>query len=99
MRFHARFFAVAADHATGSLIRDGELEDLAWVPVARAPELPMARVTGFMLRHAIHVFDAPSPPDVARPLYAHRGERTFVRYQGGEPQRRPAIASFPRARS
>lgn len=35
IRFHARFFAVDADHVEGRLAGDGELEDLRWVRTDR----------------------------------------------------------------
>ena len=49
MRFHTRFFIMdATDLAVGE-VRDGELEDVNWVPLAEARKLPMVDVTEFVL--------------------------------------------------
>jgi len=53
IRFHARFFAVAAEHLSGRLEGNGELLDLAWRPVEACLRLPIVDVTEFLLRRLL----------------------------------------------
>jgi 8-oxo-dGTP pyrophosphatase MutT (NUDIX family) len=48
-RFDARFFLVDAAEVSGELNGNGELEDLAWVPLATASSLPLSEITEMML--------------------------------------------------
>ena len=52
IRFHARFFLADGALAQGRPRGNGELEDLAWVPLAAAAALPMAGVTRRVLQRA-----------------------------------------------
>ena len=52
-RFHTRFFLADGDLAKGQIVGNGELEDLAWVPLAEALSLPMAKVGTLVLREAL----------------------------------------------
>ena len=47
-RFHARFFATDGEKAQGSLIGDGELDELAWIPIDDVKDLPTAWITRFV---------------------------------------------------
>tara|TARA_B100000686_G_scaffold299610_1_gene333525 strand:+ start:451 stop:1134 length:684 start_codon:yes stop_codon:yes gene_type:complete len=47
-RFHARFFTTDGDNAQGSLIGDGELDELAWIPIDDVKDLPTAWITRFV---------------------------------------------------
>ena len=49
-RFHNRFFLADGALASGTLGGDGELDDLAWVPVSQALTMKMARV-GYRVLH------------------------------------------------
>lgn len=49
IRFHARFFAIEAEHVSGELAGTGELADLQWVPLGAARSLPVMDVTLLML--------------------------------------------------
>ena len=62
IRYHARFFMVHERATTGRLRGNGELADLAFVPIARALELPVIDVTRDFLRHleALHTEAAPA---------------------------------------
>jgi 8-oxo-dGTP pyrophosphatase MutT (NUDIX family) len=62
IRYHARFFMVQEQATTGGLRGNGELADLAFVPIARALELPIIDVTRDFLRHVetLHAEAAPS---------------------------------------
>ena len=50
IRFHARFFLSHAATASGRLRDSAELQDLNWVPLPRALEMPLVDVTEFVLR-------------------------------------------------
>jgi 8-oxo-dGTP pyrophosphatase MutT (NUDIX family) len=45
IRYHARFFVADASQLRGRLKGNGELMDLAWLPLARARRLPIIDVT------------------------------------------------------
>ena len=49
IRFHARFFVADAAGLRGALRGNGELLDLAWRPIERCLELPLADITEFVL--------------------------------------------------
>lgn len=49
IRFHARFFAVDADHFEGRLEGDGELEDLRWIRTDKTEGLEMMMVQEMIL--------------------------------------------------
>jgi 8-oxo-dGTP pyrophosphatase MutT (NUDIX family) len=49
IRFHARFFLTDAARGTGRLGGNGELQDLRWIPIPEAVELPIINVTRLVL--------------------------------------------------
>ncbi len=49
IRFHARFFAVAAEHVSGVAQDSGELGDIQWVPLSAVRDLAVMPVTLLML--------------------------------------------------
>jgi 8-oxo-dGTP pyrophosphatase MutT (NUDIX family) len=53
MRFHTRFFRAEGEYLYGRLGGDGELHDLAWVPVKEASRLPISEVTLLVLEEAL----------------------------------------------
>jgi 8-oxo-dGTP pyrophosphatase MutT (NUDIX family) len=66
LRFDTRFFLVADARLAGRLKGDGELEDLAWIPVEETADLPTPGVTRLVLQEALRrLRDTPGP---ARPL-------------------------------
>ena len=48
-RFNARFLVLSAEHAAGDLMESSELGSLRWMPVARAGELKIPRITEIVL--------------------------------------------------
>jgi 8-oxo-dGTP pyrophosphatase MutT (NUDIX family) len=52
-RFNTRFFLADGGSLEGSLLGDGELEDLAWRPVTRMWHMALVDVTEFVLREAL----------------------------------------------
>lgn len=77
-RFHARFFVAAFEYFSGSLIDEGELSDLRWVPLNKPLELPMFDVTEFMLEELQRFFKGPRDKT---PLLSYRLNRTLIRYE------------------
>jgi len=67
IRFHARFFLGDGRDASGELVGNGELEDLAWRPVAALGH-DLSDVTRFMLTHALAVWHGAT---IATPLYRY----------------------------
>lgn len=53
MRFHGRFFLASGESVVEQAAIDGELENVGWVPLAEAEDLPMAEVTALVLREAL----------------------------------------------
>ena len=76
IRFHARFFAVEAEHLSGALQGNGELLDLAWRPVVECLKLPIVDVTEFLLRRWLK---GPPAPAAGAPLFSFRDGRALVR--------------------
>jgi 8-oxo-dGTP pyrophosphatase MutT (NUDIX family) len=60
-RFNARFFLADAGAATGELSGDGELEDLRWVGLDAALDLPIAQVTHLVLGEVARLIAHPPP--------------------------------------
>ncbi len=73
IRFHTRFFLVETASSTHGIARDGELEQVAWVPVDEARRLDMIDVTQFMLERALT--EGASDP---APLFRYLGEKSEV---------------------
>jgi 8-oxo-dGTP pyrophosphatase MutT (NUDIX family) len=81
-RYHTRFFTADGSLAKGQIIGNGELEDLAWVPLSEALSLPMAQVGTLVLREALaHRASASERPAA---LFCWRG-----------PEMRPAYPRLP----
>lgn len=79
IRFHARFFIADARHVSGTIGGDGELEDIAWVPLDEADALPIADVQQFFIEHLRELFTARSGGG-PRPVFTHRRGARYVRY-------------------
>jgi len=81
LRFHARFFAVRAEHAQGRLRGNGELADLHWVPLSEADRLPLVDVTEFMVGEVRRLLALPARERRGlRPLFGYRRGTPHVRY-------------------
>jgi len=77
IRYHARFFLADAADARGRLRGNGELLDLAWVPIPKALELNIIDVTEFVLREVSSHLCGTAEEGV--PLVSYRGTARFVR--------------------
>jgi 8-oxo-dGTP pyrophosphatase MutT (NUDIX family) len=80
-RFDARFFAVFADRALAAapaspLPPDAELGDVRFVPLDRAADLPIPRITAVILEHLTRrLADDPDlSRDLKAPFYVPRGD-------------------------
>jgi 8-oxo-dGTP pyrophosphatase MutT (NUDIX family) len=61
-RFDTRFFAVLEPRLEGEILGDGELEDIGWVSVDRLDSIPLARISGRVLREALAYHADPRHP-------------------------------------
>ncbi len=77
-RFHARFFAAPFEFFIGTLLDEGELLDLRWVPIDQAMNLPMWDVTEFMLAELQKFLKGPRS---STPLMSYRGNQSVIRYE------------------
>ncbi|MEX2009272.1 MAG: hypothetical protein WEC41_03680 [Dongiaceae bacterium] len=84
-RFNTRFFLADGGQAAGELGGCGELEDLAWHPVAETRRLALVDVTEFVLNEALRRWRRPAGGGAAVPLLSYRDEVMRLR-----PSPRPA---------
>lgn len=77
IRYHARFFLADGEALTGSLRSNGELLDLAWVPIPKALELNIIDVTEFVLEEVASRLAGTAPSGV--PLVTYRGAARSIR--------------------
>ena len=78
IRFHARFFIANGESLHGTIGGDGELEDIAWVPLSDTRDLPLAGPQIFFIERLHEVLNGNS--DVQRPLLSQRGNTRYIRY-------------------
>ncbi|NQV61158.1 MAG: NUDIX hydrolase [Alphaproteobacteria bacterium] len=79
MRFHARFFAIDAEHASGRVRDSNELQALQWFSLADALAMPLVDVTEFVLQEIQRRLSGWRPPGV--PLFSYRNGRAVIRYE------------------
>lgn len=77
IRYHARFFLADAEGLEGSLRGNGELLDLAWVPIPKALGLDIIDVTEFVLQEVASRLEGRAAPGV--PLVSYRGLSRQIR--------------------
>lgn len=73
-RFNTRFFLARLGEVPvhGTLMSDGELGDLGWVPMSEALGLPIPWVTGEVLKETLSILAAPEREAHAVPFYRQR---------------------------
>ncbi len=87
IRYHARFFHASADAASGELLSNGELLDLAWRGFDAALELPMLDVTNYLLRVVARRVGHPAGDELSEctpestPFIHYRGLERYIRYE------------------
>ena len=81
-RFNARFFLADAADLRGEQGGGPELEDIRWVPIEPASELPIANITRCVLSEVRRLLAAPPPPGQRRAVptyrYVDEAERRFT---------------------
>lgn len=77
IRYHARFFLADGEALEGDLRSNGELLDLAWVPIPKALELNIIDVTEFVLEEVASRLAGTAVPGV--PLVCYRGGTRQIR--------------------
>jgi 8-oxo-dGTP pyrophosphatase MutT (NUDIX family) len=77
IRYHARFFLADGAELGGVLRGNGELLDLAWVPIPEALELPIIDVTAFVLREVASRLAGGAPRGV--PFVHYHGAARRIR--------------------
>lgn len=81
-RYDARFFLAEADEVvTGTLGGDGELENMAWLPIEQALSLPLSMPTNLVLREAARRIGSTAATRGDRPvplLVTRRGRHVLV---------------------
>ena len=60
-RFNTRFFLADGNHVAGTLIGNGELEDLAWAKAGALADLTLVDVTEYVLKTAIERWTSRAP--------------------------------------
>jgi len=78
IRFHARFFIANGESLHGAIGGDGELEDIAWVPLRETRNLPLAGPQIFFIEQLHKVLNG--SPGMQRPLLSQRGGTRYIRY-------------------
>ena len=81
IRYHARFFLVRAEAVRGELRSNGELPDLAWLPLEKAKSLPLVDVTRQVLVEAERRMSGEAFRGV--PLISYRQGAIRLRYETG----------------
>ncbi|MCZ6783161.1 MAG: NUDIX domain-containing protein [Proteobacteria bacterium] len=87
IRYHASFFHASADAASGDLLSNGELLDLAWRRFHAALELPMLDVTNYLLRVVAkrvgHLAgdELPECTPESTPFIHYRRMERYIRYE------------------
>ena len=71
-RFHARFFVADASGVQGALLGDGELDELAWIPIDGVKDLPTAWITRFVTNEVKLRIDAGAAVDRPIPVIKFR---------------------------
>ena len=82
-RFNARFFMAFAEDLHGEITGNGELHDIAWVPIAEALKMPIPRITGVVLREIDRLLHDPAPRDKvdATPFFCRVGKKYVLKME------------------
>ncbi len=82
-RFNARFFMAFAEGVHGEIAGNGELHDIAWVPISEALEMPIPRITGVVLREIDRLLGDPAPRDKVEstPFFRRVGKKYILKME------------------
>ena len=82
IRYSARVFTADAEHATGEIRSNGELEDLHWRPIADSFTLPMVDVTQWMLMELFRRYNAGDKSAFTHiPIFQYAGDKPSISYE------------------
>ena len=79
-RFNARFFMAFADDLHGEIAGNGELHNIAWVPISEALELHIPRITSVVLGEIDRLLQDPAPSETVKttPFVRRVGKKYFL---------------------
>ena len=82
-RFNARFFMAFANDLHGEIAGNGELHDIAWVPITEALKMPIPHITGVVLREIERLLHDPAPRDEvdATPFFRRVGKKYILKME------------------
>lgn len=82
-RFNARFFMAFADELHGEISGNGELNNIAWVPIKEALEMPIPRITGVVIREIDRLLADPAPRDkvTTTPYFCRVGKKYILKME------------------
>ncbi|MBT6426770.1 MAG: hypothetical protein HOK30_03845, partial [Rhodospirillaceae bacterium] len=79
MRFHARFFTIDVNEASGRVRDSDELQNLQWFSLDDALAMDVVDVTEFVLGEVKRRHEGWRPPGV--PLFSYRNGRAVIKYE------------------
>ena len=82
-RFNARFFMAFADELYGEIASNGELQNIAWVPIKEALEMPIPYITGVVLREIDRLLADTTPRDTieSTPYFRRIGKKDVLKME------------------
>lgn len=80
IRFHARFFVTNEKDSIGNIHPSSELDEVIWIPLYEASQLPTADVTLFMLNELKNFSDTNKllNPKVIKPMFTWRNGKPWI---------------------
>ena len=80
IRFHARFFVANEKDSVGKIHPSSELDEVIWIPLLEANQLPTADVTLFMLNELIkhNNLNKVLDPDIPKPMFTWRNGKPWI---------------------
>ena len=80
-RFNARFFLAFAEDLHGEISGNGELHNIAWVPIPEALKMPIPHITGIVLHEIDRLLRDPAPRHEAAttPFFHRVGGKYFLK--------------------
>jgi len=78
-RFNARFFMASANDLHGTITGNGELHDIAWVPLSEALEMPIPQITRIVLKEIERLLEcSPTRNNVKKTPFFHRVGKKYI---------------------
>ena len=82
IRFHARFFVANYKNFIGKIKSNGELEDLRWVEIKEAKDLPIADVTEFLIDRLVRLEQDNQLFEAANsfPMFTRKNKKEWIKW-------------------